>query len=217
MTTYSFHYNEWYRVCADYNKLAADARALEQKLPAEARSAYFELLGLPIEGVANLYNLYYAQAMNKRLAKQHNEAANAWAQKVREYYVQDSLLSKRYHELEGGKWNHMMDEIRIGYKSWNSPAHRTMPAVERVGDGSIPAGVNTDKPMAAAPYPLTSPVKAPCTFVEKDGYITIEAEHYTRKTDGASAQWSDSGAWAHALRIQYETGYRFGRRGFAGV
>lgn len=190
MNTYSFLYNEWYRVCADYNRLVEDARALEQKLPAQARSAYFQLLGMPIEGVANLYNLYYAQAMNKRLARTHDQAANAWAQKVYEYYVQDSLLSKRYHELEGGKWNHLMDEIRIGYKSWNTPEHRTMPAVERVGDGSIPAGVNTDKPIASAPYALTSSVKAPCTFVEKDGYITIEAEHYTRKTDGAGAQWT---------------------------
>lgn len=189
-TTFSFHYNEWERVCADYNRLAEDARALEQQLPQNLQSAYFQLLGMPIEGMANLYNLYYAQAMNKRLARKKDPAANAWALRVKEYFDYDSLLTVRYDQLEDGKWKHIMDEKRIGYKSWNSPKQRILPPTTIVGDGSIPTGVDTSKPIAKTPYPLTSAIQAPCTFREQDGYVSIEAEHYTRKTDGTSATWT---------------------------
>lgn len=190
--TYSFQYNEWERVCGDYNRLAEDARALEKKLPKELQSAYFQLLGMPIEGCANLYNMYFALAMNKRLAKKNDPVANAWAQKVKECYDIDSLLTKRYDALEDGKWIHMMDEIRIGYKSWNNPKHRIMPEVAIVGDGAVPAKANPMLPLSKAPFALYSTVQAPCTFVEKEGYIAIEAEHYTRKTDATAA---DGAKW----------------------
>ena len=191
--TYSFHYDEWRRVAADYNRLAEDARSLEKKLPKESQSAFFELLGMPIYACANLYNMYYALAMNKRLARTNDPAANAWAERVREYFKQDSLLTKRYDALEDGKWIHLMDEVRIGYKSWNAPKHPVMPTVAVVGDGKAPKNTNTDKPIAAQPFALTSSIQPPCTFAEKDGYVSIEAEHYTRKTDATvanGAKWT---------------------------
>ncbi len=185
--TYSFQYNEWARVCADHNRLRDDARKLEAQLPEQYQSAYFQLLGLPIEGMANLYNMYYAVAMNKRLAKKKDAAANDWADVVVECFRQDSLLSVRYHQLNGGKWNHLMDEIRIGYTRWNAPEHRIMPKVQRISGEKKSEVV---LPVADKPYALYSSVKAPCTFKEVDGYVTIEAEHYTRKQDGKEAKWT---------------------------
>lgn len=184
-TTYSFNYNEWERVCGEYNLLREEARQLEKSLPAEMQSTYFQLLGMPIEGVANLYNLYYAQAMNKRLAKKKNPVANLWADRVKECFMQDAKLTMRYHQLENGKWDHMMDEVRIGYTSWNTPAKNIMPDVQCI-EGIVPEIGKAEFPVAVN-YEFTSrnpqPRKSTYAFKEVDGYVSIEAEHYSRATN----------------------------------
>lgn len=186
MRTYSVaNYDEWTRVTGEYDQLALDADALGSKLPQQMQDAWFQLLGYPIKAMANLYDMYYAQAMNQRLAKKKDPMANAWAGRVKECYDRDSLLTIQYHQVANGKWNHMMDQIHIGYKSWNNPKTRTMPAVAIV-DGA-PANTKLVLPtQTSAPYASRSKYE----FAEKDGYVTIEAEHFTRKTDGKQAKWT---------------------------
>ena len=174
--TYSFAYNEWDRVVADYNRLREDARRLEKQLPESLQSAYFELLGMPIEGVSNLYNMYYAQA-------------KGWPERVKECYDYDSLLTIRYHQLENGKWEHMMDEKRIGYTYWQTPDFRVMPKVDSVSSTPLDQQIF---PIASHPYPL-QPTKhqTPNTIAHQvNGYAAIEAEHFTRKQDGAEVAWT---------------------------
>ena len=185
-TTFSVgNYHEWERVTAAYDQLALDAIALSKQLPASAQDAWFQLLGYPIQAMANLYDMYYAHAMNLRLAKKNNPMANLWADRVEECFQKDAVLCKQYHTINGGKWNHMMDEIYIGYKSWNNPKEKIMPAVKRV-EGTTNGQITLPNP-AREEY-TTAPTNP--TFMEKDGYVTIEAEHFTRKTDGAKAKWT---------------------------
>jgi len=185
-TTYSLNsYQEWQRVTAAYDQLAEDALSLGRKLPANRQDAWFQLLGYPIQACANLYDMYYAQAMNHQLARSADPMANLWADRVAACFRKDSLLCHQYHTMNHGKWNHMMDEKYIGYTSWNSPARKIMPAVVRVSghaDGPLPL----PRPTAESYAPATDRK----LFAEHDGYISIEAEHYTRKTDGKAAQWT---------------------------
>lgn len=177
------NYHEWERVTAAYDQLALDAVALSKQLPASAQDAWFQLLGYPIQAMANLYDMYYAHAMNLRLAKKNDPMANLWADRVEECFRKDAVLCKQYHTINGGKWNHMMDEIYIGYKSWNNPKEKIMPAVKRV-EGTATGQITL-------PTPAREEYAAPAnpTFMEKDGYVSIEAEHFTRKKDGAKAKW----------------------------
>ena len=177
------NYHEWERVTAAYDQLALDAVALSKQLPASAQDAWFQLLGYPIQAMANLYDMYYAHAMNLRLAKKNDPMANLWADRVEECFRKDAVLCKMYHTINGGKWNHMMDEIYIGYKSWNNPKEKIMPAVKRV-EGTATGQITL-------PTPAREEYAAPAnpTFMEKDGYVSIEAEHFTRKKDGAKAKW----------------------------
>ena len=184
--TYSLvNYNEWARVVAEYNQLALDADALAKQLPADLHDAWFQLLGYPIKACSNLYDMYYAHAMNQRLAKKEDKMANAWADRVEECFKWDAALCAEYHQLNGGKWNHMMDEKYIGYKSWNSPKEKTMPEVTRL-EGNAPAAITLPKPAAM----IYQQPKGTPEFVDKDGYVSIEAEHFTRKTDGKQAKWT---------------------------
>ncbi|WP_315824607.1 hypothetical protein [Paraflavitalea speifideaquila] len=87
----------------------------------------------PIKALTNLHQLYYAVAQNKRYAAVQDPQANGWADKAREYYLQDSLLTIRYNkELTHGKWNHFMDQTHIGYTYWQQPPNNVMPAVTYV-------------------------------------------------------------------------------------
>lgn len=169
--TYSLeNYNEWQSVKDEYAALCLDALKLYYLMPAEYQDAFDQLVLFPIQACSNLYDMYYAVAMNRKLAEENNVQANKWADKARACFERDSVLTYHYnHIMSGGKWNHIMDQTHIGYKSWNDPKHNIMPKVTFV------------------PEPRIAP--APPVFVEKDGYVSIEAEHYTRSANSTSANW----------------------------
>lgn len=185
--TFSMNYNEWQRVTADYGLLAADAEALGKRLPAEMQDAWFQLLGYPILACSNLYDMYYAQAMNQRLAKKNDPKANLWADRVAQCFGRDSVLVRQYHAMNGGKWNHMMSQIHIGYTKWSEPKQLVMPEVKRV-EGTAKGSLTFPTPMPEGAYYAAK--KDKYEFVERDGYVSMEAEHYTRKTDGSQARWT---------------------------
>ncbi|OKZ23762.1 MAG: glycosyhydrolase [Bacteroides finegoldii] len=166
--TYSFNYGEWERVVDEYNALALDAHNLGFLLPATYRDTYDQIISYPVQACSNLYNVYYAQAKNHALAAKLDPEANQWADKVESCYLRDSLLSHYYNKvISNGKWNHMMDQIHIGYTSWNNPQKQIMPKVIRV-------------PEKEKTY----------TFQEIDGYVAMEAEHFTRAIAEGETSWS---------------------------
>lgn len=166
--TYSFNYGEWERVVDEYNALALDAHNLGFLLPATYRDTYDQIISYPVQACSNLYNMYYAQAKNHALAAKLAPEANQWADKVESCYLRDSLLSHYYNKvISNGKWNHMMDQIHIGYTSWNNPQKQIMPKVIRV-------------PEKEKTY----------TFQEIDGYVAMEAEHFTRAIAEGETSWS---------------------------
>lgn len=183
--TFSMNYNEWARVTAEYDQLAIDAEALGKQLPAEYHDAWFQLLGYPIKAMANLYDMYYAQAMNIRTAKKKDAIANKWADRVVNCFKHDAELSKAYHEMNNGKWNNMMRQVHIGYTTWNDPKSDIMPEIKRI-DGTSTEEIQLPTPAYES---KTSAGKSP-TFVEKDGCVSIEAEHFTRCTNGKNATWT---------------------------
>ncbi len=171
-TTYSLtNYDEWRRVRDDYDALALDALRLEYLMPTDRRDAFDQLVAFPIQAMANIYDMYYAVAMNRSLASEGREEANLWADKAKECFQRDSLLTHHYnHTLSQGKWNHLMDQVHIGYTSWNDPPQNTLPTVT---------------------YVPTNPTKQQeRLFHETDGCVSIEAEHYSRLHDGTDAHWT---------------------------
>ena len=170
--TYSLeNYNEFKNVTADYRNLALDALRLHYILPAKYKNAFDQLVLYPVNACSNLYEMYYAVAENKFYAKTKDIQANIWVDKVQECYTRDSLLTYNYnHIISDGKWNHMMDQIHIGYTSWQEPRKRKMPDVIYVSADS------------------QSP-KAEKLFVENDGYVSIEAEHFSRAVNSDRICW----------------------------
>lgn len=166
--TYSFNYGEWERVVDEYNALALDAHNLGFLLPATYRDTYDQIISYPVQACSNLYNMYYAQARNHTLAAKLDPEANQWADKVEACYLRDSLLTHHYNKvISNGKWDHLMDQIHIGYTSWNNPKKRTMPKITRIPEK-----------------------KKTYTFQEVDGYVAMEAEHFTRAIAEGETSWN---------------------------
>jgi hypothetical protein len=136
--TYSLvNYNEWERVSAEYNALAAEAQALSNQIPTDQRDAFFQLVLFPIQAGANLNELYYTVARNRLFAEQGRAITNELAERARKLYVRDAELCRQYNEnLADGKWQHMMDQTHIGYTYWQQPDKQVMPEVKEIEIGS---------------------------------------------------------------------------------
>jgi hypothetical protein len=286
------NYREADQVLTGWRQLAAGAEGVNQRLPAEKRGAFYDLVLYPVKACANLNELYIAAARNRLYAAQQRASANDYAAKVRACFRTDAELSDYYnHALAGGKWNHMMDQAHIGYTGWQQPDSNIMPAVveltlpdeARMGvaiEGStnvwpdcpgaavLPAFDPYNRPARyldifnqgktpfhfslsnSAPWILTDtaggtvekerrvwvkvdwtnapadetsawvtvirgtnrvavevwvfnppvPSRAAVTgFVEADGCVSIEAEHFTKRVDAPGAAWGRIGSLGNSL------------------
>ena len=170
--TYSLdNYNEFEKVTADYRNLALDALRLYYTIPPKYKDAFDQLVLYPVNACSNLYEMYFALAKNKYYAKANDIQANYWADKVEECFKRDTDLAYSYNNvIADGKWKHMMDQIHIGYTSWQEPRRVKMPDVVRVPTDNL----NT---------------KTQKTFLEKEGYVSIEAENFSRTSNSTRINW----------------------------
>ena len=170
--TYNLQTGEWRRVADDYARLELRAVRIFDQVPAKARDAYRQSLLFPVQAMANLYDMYYAQAMNQALAAAGNPDANQWSDRVSECFRRDSLLCNDYNKvMAGGKWNGMMIQKHIGYRSWNDNFRQDMlPQTRRVQASDEQGGYTFDMPTA--------------------GYVAMEAEHYYSATASEGTSWN---------------------------
>jgi hypothetical protein len=168
--TYNVATGEWKQVADDYQRLELRALRLYDQIPAEARDFYRQLILFPVQAMANLYDMYYAQAMNQYLAASKNPDANAWANRVAQCFRRDSLLCASYNtDIAGGKWNGMMIQKHIGYRSWNDNFRAdTQPRTTSVDDSTTGGYI----------------------FTPSNGYVAMEAEHYNSATAPEGSQWT---------------------------
>ena len=149
-----------------------------------------------MKAYANLQNLYEAVAFNKMFYEKNNPGANVYADKAKKYYLNDSLLSVQYNELNNGKWNHIMDQTHIGYTYWQQPDKQVMPEVKYINKEPIKIRdssklkhiIVTDSILELIIEPTKENINKNL-FVEHDGYVSIEAAHYTTKKDAANIHW----------------------------
>ncbi|WP_448702887.1 glycosyl hydrolase 115 family protein [Mucilaginibacter sp. AW1-3] len=132
--TYSLtNYREFETITTDYNNLATEAEQLWEKIPAQYKDAYFELVLHPVKACANLNELYYTVAKNKFYAQQGRAATNGLAEKAKALFDKDAEISAYYnHTLANGKWNHMMDQTHISYTYWQQPPFDKLPEVKQI-------------------------------------------------------------------------------------
>jgi len=168
--TYNVETGEWKQVADEYQRLETRALRLFADIPKEAQDAYRQLILFPVQAMSNLYDMYYAQAMNQYLANVGSPDANAWAERVAQCFKRDSLLCLYYNKvMAGGKWDGMMTQKHIGYRTWNDNFRADI-----------------------LPRTTTVPVGEPggYTFTPSNGYVSMEAEHFFASKAEGETQWS---------------------------
>ncbi len=131
--TYSLtHYGEADRVVEEYRKLTERAEQVGKGLDPAYQSAYYQLVIHPVKCVRVVTALYVAAAKNALYATQGRASANDEAARVRGLFAQDGEVTREYHAVSHGKWNHMMDQTHIGYTSWQEPPQNFMPKVVEI-------------------------------------------------------------------------------------
>lgn len=170
-TTYNLESGEFEQVCNQYVRLEAEALRQYLTLAPEARDAYQQLILFPLQAMGNLYEMYYSQAMNKKLAANNDPAANYWADRCEKAFARDAKLCSDYNKvMAGGKWDGMMIQKHIGYTEWNDnfPADK-LPTLVRVEQGADKGGY---------------------VFTEKSGVVSMEAEHFYAQENGKAGAWT---------------------------
>ena len=170
--TYSLENGEWQEVVNQHLKIEADALRQYNSLPAAYHDAYRQIILFPIEVMSNLHQMYFAQAQNNAHYKQGNPKANVWADECERLFKRDSIICDYYnHKMSGGKWNGMMTQKHIGYKSWNDDFEKdTCPELFRVSASEAPV------------------------IAEHNGVVEIEAPFFASKTDAAPEGKEKEGA-----------------------
>jgi hypothetical protein len=191
--TYSvFNYAEFPLVVKEYNDLLGKAERINKLLQAEYRDAYFQLVLHPVKACANLNEMYLYTALNREDALKKNPAANHSADKVKQLYNKDSLITLEYHQLKSGKWNHMMDQAHIGYTYWQQPPRQKMPEVKYVQVETNSKDTTAEfmyfKEPESDPYAEIGNRKGNF-FNEVDGMVSIEASHFTKAINTNEIKW----------------------------
>ena len=160
---------EFERVVNEYKALETRALRLFIELAPECQDAYRQLILFPVQAMGNIYEMYYAQAMNLQLAKQQDPEANEWADRCRQAFKRDSLLCNYYNKvMAGGKWDGMMIQKHISYRTWNDNYR-----------------ADVCPRLVEVPTPANGPI-----FTPSEGYISIEAEHTYSREDAKNATWT---------------------------
>lgn len=170
--TYNLQSGEFEHVKNEY--LALEAKAMRQyhSLQDKYKDTYMQLILHPVRAMANLYDMYYALAMNSKLAAENDLKANDWADYALACFDRDTAFTQDFHEnVSDGKWNHIMRQTHIGYRSWDEPrGGNVRPRVTRVS--------------------LQDARTGGYVFSEKNGVVVMEGEHYFSNKAPADTQWT---------------------------
>ena len=109
------------------------ADKMDEKLKKSALyDAYFQLVTFPVKAYCNLLKMQLLAGKNHLYATQGAVRANALAKEIKECIDFDRELTKKYHGLNGGKWNGLALSEHVGFKHWNDEecAYPIMASIE---------------------------------------------------------------------------------------
>jgi hypothetical protein len=210
------NYEEADRVLEEWRRLSDDAQALYDKLDQSTQPSFFEMVLHPALAGEQVHKINVYAAKNNMYARQGRNSANAMAEGAQEAFAMDHELTRRYHELLGGKWIHMMDQTHLGYTYWQQPMRQSLPPLQYVQ--ALESGLNGDVRVAAEgqlgavpgddehnAHELSLPPSTPFSYprwidvfntgvsnvsytVQADGFVVLSRTSGTLSIDGAASQ-----------------------------
>lgn len=121
------------RVLKMWEEISLKAERLKQKMPVTSQDAFYQLVYYPVIASAGVAEIYITSGKNNLYAKQGRISANDHAERVKQLFENDKVLSDFYNNnLAGGKWKNMMQDVHIGYTQWSMPRENKLPELTMV-------------------------------------------------------------------------------------
>ena len=165
-----------------WSALRSQERSIEKFLSPEYASAFFELIGYPVEGAAAMNDKFLATDRTYLAAHERNDAAIATdAERAHAAYDTIQALTAKYNSLEDGKWDGIMSA---------APRERhvfEMPRTASAADATAPLPASWGAGSAECQRAVAA---APPGFREQHCTVSINAAHFARSGHGdVAAQW----------------------------
>ena len=161
---------------AKFSALMAKADKLYAAMPEKFRDAFFELVAYPVRGSALANERILCAERSRVLAAKNDPAANAFADRAEAAHTRIKAETEFYNtQLAGGKWRYMMSDTPGNMKAGRPPE------VARVTN-SLVAMVKQVSASASGP-------KNSGAFAEHDGFVSMEAAHFSRNVERGGAAW----------------------------
>lgn len=136
------NYDEAERVLSEWSDLLERAQAAYESFDANTRTSYFEMVLYPVLAGKTVVEMYIKANLNSWYRSQRRISTNKLATDVVNLFSEDAAITRRYNTMRGGKWNHMADQVHIGYTSWDDPPENIMPTLSYTGPSTVPnAGI----------------------------------------------------------------------------
>ena len=150
-----------------FASLKARVDEVQKKIPSAKGDAFYELVVYPVRGsaLANERFIHGEQGMVEAAVDAHQQLI-----------AETAYFNER---LAGGKWRHFMS-LEPADDSWKSMR------IARWTQPTYPPAPEEAENVAGGVSPTAHDRRV---FEEQDGYVSIEAEHFTRKTDARAAGW----------------------------
>ncbi|KAF7558243.1 hypothetical protein G7Z17_g156 [Cylindrodendrum hubeiense] len=132
------NYDEAERVIEEWSDLLDLAQGVYNGLPQETRTPFFEMVLHPVLAGKTVVELYIKTALNSWYYSQRRTSTDRLAKDVNDLFAQDAEITERYHSLEDGKWDPILNQTHIGYTFWNEPPANTMPNVSYHTTKNVP-------------------------------------------------------------------------------
>ncbi|KAH8723864.1 hypothetical protein GQ44DRAFT_656039 [Phaeosphaeriaceae sp. PMI808] len=127
------NYEEADQILARWQSIAEKAQKVSDALPKEWYPGFYQTVLHRVLAGANFVDLQIAAARNMIYAQMGRNSANMWMQHVIDAMNKDHNLTRIYHTLLNGKWDHMMDQTHIGYQGyWQQPMRQSSPDLRYV-------------------------------------------------------------------------------------
>ncbi|RAQ53681.1 hypothetical protein AFGD_006815 [Aspergillus flavus] len=192
----TIYYDEAEANLAQWESLLAQTQSAYSSLDQATRTPFFEMVLHPVLAGKTVVDLYTKTAFNALYHQQGRISTNRLAQKVHDLFADDSAITERYHGVKGGKWRPVMNQVHIGYSSWDDPVDNTnvMPALSYIAAPQGAGGIGIAVQGSSASYPQQKTLRLlsmdPYMPPSESRYIDIFARKNTTVTYSISSNTS---------------------------
>ncbi|KAJ1554949.1 hypothetical protein HK096_011311 [Nowakowskiella sp. JEL0078] len=181
------YFSEAETILAEWDDLEARALRTYGTVSNARQPSFFQLVLHPIQASATVNRIYINAARSQLYSTQVRNSANYYAEQTELLFQKDADITKQYHSLLNGKWNHIMDQTHLNYQFWQQPMKNSLPALNLVQTSEMglpgPLGLAIQGSQGAWP----GDNKFQCS----QGYNCPPPTLQTFETFGVKSRWID--------------------------